>query len=880
MDRIKWLLIFCITNCAQLAAQADVLGTEIAINDAERITTPKSMIIYISNYYNVSISYNASQLRDDVSVTLSKTSFTLRELLIELFPSYQLSYIISSSKKVILTGILMPIERKSYNLRGVISDANTGETISGAVLSIRGSKSFAISDENGYFITKVTQGEYEISVSYLGYDLYKATIDLNSDLKQSILLKNDTELPTVVISSPQDRVDLHQGGEIVDVYKTREFKSIIGEKDLINNARILPGVQSGGEGQSGLYVRGGTSDQNLILLDGIPMYETSHTAGISSIFIEETIKEANFMKNGFQARYAGRLSSVMNIQLKDGDKKAHQSVVSVGIPGAKLHFSGPIKTDKTTYNIAARTSWLNFYLNRFLVKYTKYDDIKLNYSDLIGKIAHNFSSTNQLSFTFYNGSDRLSLLKNSDIPLEDGNLSIFDRNALNWGNQLASLKWNILLNDRLGINVQVGALRYSNGARSTYDFRTVSADSTRRDQLDVLSYSSIEDKIIKAEGQYYYSDKHVFRLGTTVTQHNFNPTVKQSLIILDGDPESIIDRDSSYNSTEYGFFAEDNIKFNNKLFLYVGFHQAFFNTGKKTYGSFQPRLNFIYSPHKDHLITVAGTRMAQFIHLLSNSGLGLPSDLWVPSTDNIKPQVSDQYSLTYAWNPLPTIHISLGGYTKRFYNTLEYTSPVELFYFLINNQSISTIYNNARDWERNVLTGSGSSRGLEFLLHKREGNLRGWLSATYSKTQRQFEQVNNNRPFAAAHDRTIDFNSGLMMKFSEAFSMGLNFIYATGNAFSLATEEYDSFLGIKLLNTSGRNNYRLPAYHQLGLNANYVIKKQDTEVTIDFNIYNVYNRKNAYFIYIYKNPLPPYDNYLRKVSILPISPSLNISLKF
>jgi hypothetical protein len=272
--------------------------------------------------------------------------------------------------------------------------------------------------------------------------------------------------------------------------------------------------------------------------------------------------------------------------------------------------------------------------------------------------------------------------------------------------------------------------------------------------------------------------------------------------------------------------------------------------------------------------------MTQFVHLLSNSGLGLPSDLWVPSTGIIKPENSNQFSVGYTFNIQPGFYINAGGYTRSFSNSIDYTSPIELFYFLINNQNIVPIYNTSRDWERNLQVGSTKSQGLEFLIHRTHGTTKGWFSATRSKTEKFFSGLNKGQPFPANHDRTWDFNTGLSHKFSESFSAGLNFVYATGNTFSLSTEEYDSALGIKLLKSGDRNNYRLPAFHQLSLNAGYTIKSNLFETNIGVNIYNVYNRLNAYFIYIYENPTPPYNRYLRKVSILPVTPSISVTIKF
>jgi hypothetical protein len=280
------------------------------------------------------------------------------------------------------------------------------------------------------------------------------------------------------------------------------------------------------------------------------------------------------------------------------------------------------------------------------------------------------------------------------------------------------------------------------------------------------------------------------------------------------------------------------------------------------------------------MISAAYSNMAQYIHLLSNTGLGLPSDLWVPSTENIKPQNADQWSLSYTYNINKSAYINLAAYTRKINNAIEYTSPVELFYFLINDQNIVPVYNTSRDWERNILSGTSTSEGIEFLVHKTKGRTKGWTSITWSETLKSFPEINNGQPFPASHDKTWNINAGLSHLFTPRFSMGLQFVYNTGNAFSLATEEFSSALGITLLNNNGRNNYRLPDFHQLSFNATYTIKNDKFLSNISLNIYNVYNRLNAYYIYIYKNPIEPNDLISKKVSILPFTPSFTFSTNF
>lgn len=878
----RWVLVtFGVLYLTSSFGQIDISSITIVIPARHELKTKKDYLDFVTERYGWTFSYNANQVNVNENIKLDYQISNLRLVLEQLFDKHEIAFLVQPSKKIILQ--VKPQKVKEFNLFGIVTDKFSGESIFGAVVYDHKSGRQVLTNEKGYYIIQVPEGEIHLEADYIAYKKHISTISMKANTSYNISLENENLIDTIRIKNPKSRIQLVDGGHFIDVFKTKEFNSIIGEKDIINNARILPGVQSGGEGMAGLFVRGGTPDQNLILLEGVSLYETSHLAGISSIFMDESIKEVSFIRNGFPARYGGRLSSVMDVILKEGDKNKHNIGITAGLAGAKLHFDGPIVNEKTTYSLTARTSWVNFYIKNLLKKFTKYDNIGIQYHDILGKVTRHFSPSNSLSFTFYHGSDRLQLDKKSSLIDENNSsqvLNIFDNNGLNWGNIMASLKWNALLSSQISLKLQSGILKYSNGTRSSYNFESIQASGTKTDELDVITRSNITDYNFRADADYFIHDKHTLRSGFNYIIQNFNPTVKQSTVILEGIEENIIDKDSNIIANQLQMYLEDNFRVNKNLSLYAGLHYSNYTQSIKTYSSWQPRFKFIWTPFEKHMLTAAYSKMAQYIHLLSNTGLGLPSDLWVPSTPLIAPQKSTQWSASYTYNLTKSAYINLGVYTKSLENLLEYTTPIEMFYFLINEQNVVPVYNTARDWERNVVKGSGKSEGIELLLHKSEGNTKGWISVTKSKTYKTFKEINNGLAFPANHDKTWDLSVGLIHKFSHSFSMGANFVYNTGNAFSLATEEYDSYEGIKLLNSTGRNNYRLPDFHHLSLNAVYKVKKENTDISYSINLYNVYNRLNAYYIYIYENNTPPYEKLLRKVSILPFTPTFNISVSF
>lgn len=872
------ILILMATLLYNSASSQDVFNKNINIESVKTPKRIKDWLQYITEKYDVVFSYNANSVNDEKWINPRIKSGKLQIVLYAIFEGENLSLTFIAPNKIVLQ--VIPKLLKEITISGTVVDVVSGESIFGAIVLEKNSGTSVLTNEKGYYIMSVPKGELHLEVSYFTYQNNQLRYNAQEHAKIDFRLAINILLDTVVIQNEAiNMINFIDGGYLMEGFKNNEHRSIIGEKDLITNARILPGVTSGGEGQSGLYVRGGTPDQNLILMEGVALYETSHVAGISSIFMDESIKEASFIRNGFPARYGGRLASVMDVQLKEGDKANHKCQFSLGLAGPKLHFNGPIVKNKTTYSLTARTSWLNFYVNNLLKKFTKYDDIIISYNDVLGKVTHQINETNSISFTYYQGGDRLRLNKN--FGDEEEKLSVFDENSVSWRNRLASLRWTSLLTSKLSLKVQLGGLKYENGSRSTYIFETKTQDSIKKVELDVISKSNIVDYNTRFDLDYYLSDRNVFRGGFNFTNQNFNPTIKQSSIILKGEEENIVDKDSSLHAKMYQFYLEDNFKINTSLFVYFGLHYGLFKQGGQSYGSWQPRAKFIWNVFNKHLISASYSKMTQYIHLLTNPGIGLPSDLWVPSTDKIKPQDAHQFSLNYTYQLNDGFYFYAGAYTKSMSNSLEYTAPTELFYFLINNENITPVYNKSRDWERNVLSGKTQAKGVEFLVNKTKGKMKGWASITYSKTEKTFEDLNQGQPFPANHDKTWDVNLAYIQVLSPHFSFGLNFVYNTGNTFSLSTEEYNGLQGLTLLNTRERNNYRLPAFHQMSVNISYQKKWKLYETSLDLNFYNVYNRLNAYFIYIYEdNTAAQRTRILRKVSILPFTPSLTFSVRF
>jgi hypothetical protein len=863
--------------------QKNILDQEIRFRNTANLYTPKDYLNYLTSNYGIFFSYNANVIKDDNKVTINDYNGSIKEFIVRIFTPTPIDIQFVHPNKVILkprilTEVKIP-QISKFKVSGKVVDGLDSEAIIGALVFEKNSKTSAITNDDGYFFMVLQEGKAELDVKFFNYDNVNVVIDIESDVHLPIILNGIHSIPEVVVDGSNE-INLNTSGEIIELSTKQKLFGISGELDVANTSRLQTGVQSGGEGQNGLYVRGGTIDQNLILVEGVSLYEFGHTVGLASIFVNESINSASLVKGGFPARYSGRLSSVLDVKFKNGDPQKHHKSLGVNTIGAKVHLNGPLNNKGTTYNISGKTSLLNLYLNKILTPNTRYSSIKLGYHDVMAKLNHQFSPSKQLSFSIFNVEDELSLTKNEAISSSQSITNIKDKNTLGWRSDVYSLKYNQIVGSRLIVKAQSGILFYDNGSISNYKFESKNTDTIKSDVLSVVTSSKIIDYNLRTEVEYYLNKQHTIKTGFNWINHKFNPGIKQSKFIIDNIPNELNDSDSVRIGDEYNIYIEDQFIWGNRLLIYAGLNLASYNLETKfRYNDVQPRLNVIWTPNKWHTFSLSYGKMAQFCHLLTNSGLGLPASLWVPSTEKIKPELASQISGKYELQLATGASMSIGAYNKDLKNIIEFTRPIELFYFLINSQSIVPIYNTSRDWERNVVSGTGRSHGYEMSFSFSKEHLDSWINVTWSKTTYRFPELNKGKPFPASHDRRWDINAGFSFDINNHWSTGLHFVYGSGRYFTLASEEYDSFIGIKLINVNERNNYKLPPFHQLTANCMYSGRSKGFDYRMALNVYNVYNRLNPYFVYIYRNTVANQD-LGRKVSILPIVPTLSINIDF
>ena len=765
-----------------------------------------------------------------------------------------------------------------FTISGFVSDQNNGENIIGVNIFCKDLKQGVVSNTYGFYSLTLPKGNYEISFSYIGYETQIYNISLNKNLEKDIAFQiSSFSVGEIQVQGKANIIKQTQSSVIeVPIQQIRTIPALLGEVDIIKAIQLLPGVQSS-EGTSGFYVRGGGPDQNLILLDGVPVYNASHLGGIFSVFNADAIKSVRLTKGGFPARFGGRLSSVLQIDMKEGNLKEFKGDLSIGLISSKFTLEGPIIKDKTSFIISARRTYIDLIVAPFLPNTT---DLKLYFYDLNAKINHKISKKDRLYLSAYTGKDKLGVDFVENFDTEQSTLNF----ELGYGNLTSTLRWNHLFSDKLFSNTTLTYSRYSFntdfGVNSTYN----SNDGPEIYDINFGYLSGIEDLGARIDFDFIPNPNHEIKFGTSYTNHNFFPgETNLSINEILPDPTQNFSLDTTLNfsgntnADELYFYVEDNFKINNRLKANLGIHLGYYNTNRlnslfQNEISFQPRASVRYLLNDRWSIKGSYAEMTQNIHLLSNSSIGFPSDIWVPATDNVPSQTSKQFAGNISTEIANgEYELSLEGYYKTMGNLITYKAGY-------SNLS------STESWENSVETGGkGESYGAELFLQKKKGRTTGWIGYTLSWTNRKFDNINFGEWYPYKFDRRHDFSLVLSHKFNEKWDAGLTWIYGTGNAITFPQAIYlgtpnnnNDFVDI-VESYGPRNSTRLDAYHRLDLGFNKTIKKKKSTRILSFGAYNAYSRKNPFFAYL---TYELGNRVAKQVSLFPIIPSISYRIQF
>ena len=764
------------------------------------------------------------------------------------------------------------LSQDRYTISGFVHDFNSGENLIG--VSIYESKSFKGTSTNqyGFYSLTLDKGEYEIVYSFIGYKTITKKITLDRNIRTNISLKTDAILTKEVIVEGE-RLDKNVASSNMSQVKlkvesVKELPVILGEVDVLKSAQLLPGIQSGGEGNSGLYVRGGGPDQNLILLDEAVVYNAAHLFGFFSVFNADAIKDMNIIKGGMPAEYGGRLSSVIDITMKDGNNKRFQADGGIGLLSSRLTLQGPIQKEKSSFIVSGRRTYIDVLAQPFMNEENAFSGSGYYFYDLTTKVNYKLSDKNRLYLSGYFGRDVFDFINS------DNGIGI----SIPWGNATTSLRWNHLFNDKLFVNTSVIFTDYRfqfNIAQSDFEFKI---------------YTGINDWNTKVDFLYQPNQRNTIRFGTNYTYHKFIPGNATG---RSGEVEFAPDEVYTQYSNEGALYFSNDIELSDEIKAHLGLRYSSFQykgnitfreyiksdlTGENdNYRNIEPRASLRYRINTNNSIKMAFTQNYQYIHLASLSSLSLPADLWVPSSKDIKPKFSTQYALGYFKNFNDNMYeTSVEAYYKEITNLIEYKEGV------LPEDNTNTNSDDA------FVFGDGDSYGVELLIKKNKGKTTGWIGYTLSKTTKYFDDVNNGNPFPAKYDRRHDLSITASHKLNDKWTLSTVFVYATGNSITLPTERY-VIGGDVYTEYTSRNGYKMPPYHRLDIGATFKPKpKRKYESSWNFSIYNVYSRKNPYFIYF---ALESDDNNgsiqngnitpkAYQVSIFPILPSVTWNFSF
>ncbi|MDP1623625.1 MAG: TonB-dependent receptor [Bacteroidales bacterium] len=755
---------------------------------------------------------------------------------------------------------------KRYSINGKITDRRSGESLVGVTIFVKELKTGAVTDVYGYYSLTLNEGNYTLLYSYIGYSTVEKIIELNSDIKISIeLAPKELQLQEVVITSEKNDKNVAKAEMStfrMDIKTIQRIPALMGEIDVIKAIQMLPGVQSVGEGSSGFSVRGGAPDQNLILLDEATVYNASHLMGFFSVFNNDAIKDVKLYKGDIPASYGGRLASVLDVRMNEGNTKKFEVNGGIGIIASRLTVEGPILKDRSSFVVSGRRTYADIFLPLSSEKALRNN--RLYFYDLNAKINYRLNDNNQVFLSGYFGRD---VFKNSFAGMK-------------WGNETATVRWNHLFTRQLFSNF---SFIYSN---YLYNLGTPAGNNNSFDWT-----SNLRDLAVKGDFSYYLNPNNTIKFGASLIYHMFNPGkargIGEETVVADVKvPNNYAFETGIYGSNEQKVGEHFTIKYGLRFTMFQNtgpgtvfhFDSAYNATDStvykagvlyNTYTGLEPRLGILYDFNSKHSVKASYSRTNQYLQLAQNSTVGTPLDVWFPSSPNVKPQAAEQMAIGYFRNfRKNTIETSVEGYYKWMKNVVDFKDFAQL---LLNNKL-----------EGEIRTGKAWSYGIEFLVRLNEEKLNGWVSYTYSRTFRQINEINNNTFYPAPYDKPNNISVVLNYIISKRFTISANWLYATGAPVTFPTGRAD--IGGKIVPIySDRNQYRYQDYHRLDLSLSFLSKQKPGRKfnwDLNFSLYNAYNRHNTWSINFTQDNIDPNITQAEKVYLFGIIPSVTFNFHF
>ena len=769
---------------------------------------------------------------------------------------------------ILLFSINHLLSGQQLTISGVITEQGSGETLPGVSIYCPKTQNGTASNNYGFYSISIPADSASLIFRMVGYEPVQIPINSKTTRKDIRLVKQDLELKEVEITADrtEQRVaEVTQMSSIeIPIEQIKKIPALFGEKDVLKVIQLLPGVQKGSEGSSGFYVRGGGPDQNLIILDDAVVYNASHLFGFFSIFNGDALKSVELIKGGFPARFGGRLSSVLEMQMKDGSKEKLQGEAGIGLISSRLSLEGPIKKDKSSFIVSGRRTYIDALIYPFLPANEKGGYF---FYDFNAKAHFILNENDRLYISGYFGKDKFYFRSNA----EDGSVS---RGSFLWQNATGTARFNHIINNKAFSNTSLIFSRYNLGINTI-------EEPNDGDGFELNFSSGIRDWTVKHDVDYFANPNHYIRTGISTTYHRFTPN---AIVIKAGEDFSSIEESERYDCLESGIYAEDDWTMTSKLKVNAGLRLSHFLAGKKNYFGLEPRFSGRYLLRDNFSLKASYALMNQYLHLLSSTGVGLPTDLWVPATERVAPQRAHQVALGLARDiEKPSLTATFEVYYKQMNRVIGYKEGASFL-------SAGAIGDNSKvSWQDNVTSGQGTSYGAEWMLQRKSGKLTGWIGYTLSWTILQFDELNNGQPYYARYDRRHDLSIVAMYEIRPGFNLSATWVFGTGQAITLPLADYYvtqhnpdqpdyNFFGAFVEDFGPKNSFRMAPYHRLDVAAQWSKKLKRSERTFELGVYNAYNRQNPFFYSVdYRTDG---SRYLSQISLFPILPSVSWTYKF
>jgi hypothetical protein len=774
-------------------------------------------------------------------------------------------------------------QNKKFTISGTIYEKGSEESLPGVVVLETNSQTGTVSNAFGFYSITLPAGDVNLDYQFVGFASQKRKMTLSSNLIMDIRLESEAILGEVEVSAErQQRIseDTRMSTIEIPIDQIKNIPALLGEKDVLKVIQLMPGVQKGSEGQTGFYVRGGGPDQNLILLDDATVYNANHLFGFFSIFNGDALKSVELTKGGFPARYGGRLSSVLEMRMKDGNKEKLHGEAGIGLLSSRLTLEGPVKKGKSSFLVSGRRTYIDVLTQPLIMAANNGAMAGYFFYDFNAKYNHTIDSLNRIYVSGYFGKDKFYFRDRSSGNSSNGNFL--------WGNATGTARWNHILNEKMFSNTSLIFTNYSFGI----GFSEASKNAT----YELRYRSGIRDYSIKHDLDFIPNPNHYIRTGAIFTYHRFSP----SAIVIestgsDGQEFESVDEREVIPSYESAVYIEDDWSVTDIFKVNLGVRLSQYYAQSKNYLRPEPRVAARVMLSKDMSAKASYAIMNQYVHLLSNTGAGLPTDLWVPATERIGPQQSQQWAVGLARDISNLgLMVSLEGYYKMMNGVISYKDGAS---FLDSGADAGENQDDPLRWQDNVTTGSGESYGAELLIQKKFGKLSGWIGYTLSWTTLKFDELNFGKEFFARYDRRHDISVVGIYKVNDRMTLSATWVYGTGQAITLPLASYATEQQAPQFNNGNvnifpnyafvqdygaRNDFRMRSFHRLDIGAQWHKKLKRCERTFELGVYNAYNRRNPFYYFIdstYNND-GTVTNTLKQRSLFPILPSFTWTFKW